>query len=72
MEEPLEIRVELLDARGEIERVVARAATAVVGRGAFEAAVTEYGARYGVRMRHGARVVEMRERAPAADAAAGG
>lgn len=62
VEEPLEIRVELLDSRGGIERVVALAATAVVGRGAFEAAVTEYGARYGVRMRHGARVIEIRVR----------
>ena len=52
-------RVELLSPKGEIERVVALSDHVLVARGEFQAAVMQFGDRNAVRMRHGARVVEM-------------
>jgi len=62
LDDKLEIRIELLNAKGETERLLAMAATIPIGRGAFDAAVKEYGARYGVMMRAGARVIEQRDK----------
>lgn len=62
-EDKLEVLVELLDEKGNCERLIAKAATVPIARGAYNAAVTEYGAHYRVMMRHRARVIEQRDKA---------
>ncbi len=61
-EENLDVTIELLDANGDIVRLIARAATIPIARGSYDAGVKEYGARYGVRMRQRSRVIERYEK----------
>ena len=56
MDEDLEFRVEVWGRGGSTERVLARAAAVLVGRGAFDAAVQEYPDRE-ITLRQGARVI---------------
>jgi hypothetical protein len=56
MDEDLAFTVEVWTERGNIERLLARSAGMLVGRGAFDAAVQQYPDRE-ITLRHGARVI---------------
>ncbi len=56
MDEDLQFTVEVWAKGGNIERLLARSAGMLVGRGAFDAAVQQYPERE-ITLRHGARVI---------------